>query len=82
MILYRIRNLFGTNKTIIYLYGVQVIGGSNPLAPTNSIEGLQVRLQPFFISWKLRKPVDYQSTGWTRASRSGATIHSKTNKHG
>ena len=34
----------------IFLYGVQVVGGSNPLAPTKRIKGLQISVcNPFSI---------------------------------
>ncbi|MGE8329741.1 MAG: hypothetical protein ACN6PY_01380, partial [Paraburkholderia nemoris] len=36
---------------VAYLHGVQVVGGSNPLAPTKEIKALQAMLvRPFSIS--------------------------------
>ena len=37
-----ILNHSGLGRILTYLYGVQVVGGSNPLTPTNENKGLDL----------------------------------------
>ena len=54
--------------------GIQVVGGSNPLASTKEIKGLAVSASPFFVPAKpsaKRSPANASAGGFRAASRDG-----------